>query len=131
MTRTDRIFLRFCRSVRGATALEFAILSPVFIMIVVGGVNLGLLLFSVGSLHYAVEAAARCASVKTAVCADASTIQSYARSAYFGPTISPTFTYSTASCGNLVSASATFVLDAGMLRYSVPLSASACFPKFV
>ena len=126
MTRQN--IFRLWRSIQGATALEFAILAPVFVMVVIGGINLGLLLFAVGSLHYAAEDAARCASVKTTVCSNAATIQSYASGRYFGPAISPTFTYAAATCGNSVSASATFVLHVGVTSYSVPLSATACFP---
>jgi Flp pilus assembly protein TadG len=112
----------------GTAALEFAILSPVFLLIVVGGINLALLLFSAGSLHYAVEEAARCASVKTTTCASSTSIQAYAQSKYFGPAISPIFTYATASCGKSVSATATFVWHTGVREISVPLSATACFP---
>lgn len=125
---TRRNIFRLWRNIRGATALEFAILAPVFVMIVIGGINLGLLLFAAGSLHYAVEDAARCASVKTAVCTNAAAIQTYASGKYFGPAIAPTFTYAAATCGNSVSASAVFVWHVGVASYSVPLSATACFP---
>ncbi|MGQ0741225.1 MAG: TadE/TadG family type IV pilus assembly protein [Alphaproteobacteria bacterium] len=124
-TRTVR---KICRENGGAAALEFAILSPVFLLIVVGGINLTLLLFSIGSLHYAVEEAARCASVKSTVCASATSIQVYAGNKYFGPAISPTFVSSTASCGNVVSATASFVWHTGVAQLTVPLSARACFP---
>ena len=113
---------------KGATALEFAILSPVFILIVVGGVNLGLLLFAAGSLHFAVEDAARCASARTIVCTNATTTQSYASSRYYGVAMTPTFAYATASCGKSVTGSGTFAFNVGIANYSVPLSATACFP---
>jgi hypothetical protein len=90
-------------------------------------------LFLVGSLHHAVEEGARCASVKTA-CADASgnpdatAIVAYAKSRYFGPNVSPTFTYAAAACGNSVSASINYSMDVGFKTFAVPISATACFP---
>jgi Flp pilus assembly protein TadG len=55
---------------RGTSAIEFAILGPVFIGMMMGTIYMCTLLFVVGSLHYAVEEAARCSSVKTTVCSD-------------------------------------------------------------
>ena len=97
---------------RGATAVEFAIVGPLFIALVVGVLYLCMTLFLVGSLHYAVEEGARCASVRTTTCSDATTIVSYAQSRYFGPSL-PTFTYAAAACGNSVSGSINYVIELG------------------
>ena len=113
---------------RGTTVIEFAMLAPVVITLLVGTFFLGLSLFLVGSLHYAVEEGARCASVNTGVCTDASTTVAYAQSHYFGPSATPTFTFSAASCGNSLTASINYVMDLGMMRLTVPITASACFP---
>ena len=43
----------------GSTAVEFAIIAPVIVLILVGIVNLSLMLFSIGGMHFAVEDAAR------------------------------------------------------------------------
>jgi Flp pilus assembly protein TadG len=112
---------------RGTTAVEFAIVGPLFIALVVGMLYLCLCLFLVGSLHYAVEEGARCASVRTTVCNDATTIVSYAQSRYFGPS-SPTFTYAAAPCGNSVSGSINYVVELGLKQVTVPIAATACFP---
>jgi Flp pilus assembly protein TadG len=118
---------------QGTTAVEFAIIAPVFIALLVGVIALCICLFLVGSLHYAVEEGARCASVKTA-CADASgnpnaiATVAYAQSHYFGPAVSPTFTYAVKTCGNSVSASINYSMDVGFKTFVVPISASACFP---
>src|ERR1700680_2170719 len=95
----------------GATAVEFALIAPAFVMIIFGVINLSVLMFTQASLHYSVEQGARCASVKTTICKDASTTQAYAQGQYYGASISPTFTFATAACGNSVSASATYVLN--------------------
>jgi hypothetical protein len=113
---------------RGTTLVEFAIVGPLFIGLVTGMLYICLCLFLVGSLHYAVEEGARCASVRTTVCSDATTIVSYAKSHYYGPS-TPTFTYDpAATCGNSVSASINYVLQLGLTQVTVPIAATACFP---
>lgn len=118
---------------RGTTAVEFAIIAPVFIALVIGTISVSIGLFLIGSLHYAVEEGARCASVKT-VCQlngspDAAATVTYAQSRYFGPNGSPTFTYAAAACGNSVSASINYSLNVGLRTFTVPISAKACFPS--
>jgi K+-transporting ATPase c subunit len=113
---------------RGTSAVEFAIIAPAFIILLVGTIYACLGLFLVGSLHYAVEEGARCASVKTAVCSDAASTLAYAQNQYFGPRPSPSFTYAAVACGNSVSASLNYVVNLGITEVTVPVSASACFP---
>ena len=114
---------------RGTTAVEYALIAPVFIGLVVSAFYFYMALFLIGSLHYAAEEGARCASVRTLQCSDSSTIISYTRSQYFGPAVSPTFTYTpNLSCGNSVSASATFVANLLLQSVTIPITASACFP---
>lgn len=112
----------------GAAAVEFALVAPAAIMLLVGIVSLSLMLLSVGSMHYAVEAAARCASAMPTVCSSSSATVAYANSRYDGALITPVFTHVAAACGNQVNAVATLTLDVGMFRQSVPLSATSCFP---
>jgi Flp pilus assembly protein TadG len=113
---------------QGTTAVEFAIVAPVLIALLIGTLALCVALFLIGSLHYAVEEGARCASVKTAICSDATTTVAYAQSHYFGPNVSPTFTYAAAACGNSVSASINYSMNVGFSTFVVPISATACFP---
>lgn len=113
---------------QGTTAVEFAIIAPVFIALIVGTLALCVALFLIGSLHYAVQESARCASVKTTICSDSATTIAYAQSHYFGPDMSPTFTYAAATCGSSVRASISYSLDVGFKTYTIPLSATACFP---
>lgn len=112
---------------RGTTAIEFAIVAPVFIMLVIGLIYMCLVLFEVGSLHYAVEEGARCASVKSTVCTDSSAIVAYTKNHYFGPT-SPTFTPASAACGNSVTGSTNLKMDLGLVTLTIPITATACFP---
>jgi Flp pilus assembly protein TadG len=113
---------------QGTTAVEFAIIAPVFIAMLVGTMTLSIGLFLIGSLHFAVEDGARCASVKTTICSDAATTVAYTQSRYFGPAVSPTFTYAAAACGNSVSASISYSMNVGFRTFVIPISATACFP---
>ena len=113
---------------QGTTAVEFAIIAPVFIALLIGTMVLCVGLLLVGSLHFAVEDGARCASVKTTICSDAATTVAYTQSRYFGPAVSPTFTYAAAACGNSVSASISYSMNVGFQTFVVPISATACFP---
>src|SRR5258705_3659509 len=92
---------------QGTTAVEFRIIAPVLIALIVRILALCVGLFLIGSLHYAVEESARCASIKTTICSDSATTIAYAQSHYFGPNLSPAFTYA-AACGSSVSASVSY-----------------------
>jgi Flp pilus assembly protein TadG len=114
--------------------VEFALVAPPFLMFLVGIMSASVLVFSAASMHFAAEAAARSYSVSGPPppappnqCGSAATAQSYAQSQYYGVS-SPTFTASTVSCGCQVNATLSLVLDAGMARWTVPLSTTACFP---
>ena len=114
---------------RGAAAVEFALVSPIFILLTIGIMCLCMALWAVGSLHYAVEDGARCASVRTTVCKDQATTISYTQSRYFGPSNSPSFTMPTPPCGGFaVTGTANYVIDLGLTQVTVPISATACFP---
>jgi len=112
----------------GTTAVEFALVAPVFIAMLFGTIGLCIALFLIGSLHFAVEDGARCASVKTNICVDAATTVAYTQSHYLGPNVSPTFTYSAAACGNSVTGTINYTMDLGFKTFVVPISATACFP---
>jgi len=117
------------RDQQGTTAVEFGIIAPVLIAMLVGTMALCVGLFLIGSLHFAVEDGARCASVKTTVCSDAATTVAYTQSRYFGPAgVSPTFTYAAAACGNSVTAAITYSMNVGFKTLVIPISATACFP---
>jgi hypothetical protein len=117
-----------CLNQEGTTAVEFAIVAPVLILLLIGTIGLCFALFLVGSLHFAVEDGARCASVQTTICSDATSTIAYTQSRYLGPNVSPTFTYATAACGKSVSASISYSMDVGFRTFVIPISATACFP---
>ena len=117
------------RDQQGTTAVEFGIIAPVFIALLVGTMGLCVALFLIGSLHFAVEDGARCASVKTTICSDGPTTVAYTQSRYLGPSgVTPNFTYAAAACGNSVSASITYSVNVLFKTLVIPISATACFP---
>jgi Flp pilus assembly protein TadG len=117
------------RDQQGTTAVEFGIIAPVLIALLVGTMGLCVALFLIGSLHFAVEDGARCASVKTTICSDGPTTIAYTQSRYLGPSgVTPTFTYAAAACGNSVTASLTYSVNVLFKTLVIPISATACFP---
>jgi Flp pilus assembly protein TadG len=118
---------RALKDQRGASVVEFALVAPAFLMIIIGGLYLGMAGLAASSLRYAVQAGARCASVNTTVCSSNSATVTYTTARYKGA-YTPTFVSSTATCGHLVTGTMTFRLDTGIKRIDIPLSAQSCFP---
>ena len=113
----------------GTTAVEFSIVAPVFFLMVFGTIGLSFALFLIGSLHYAVEDGARCASVKTTICTDANSIVTYTKGRYMGPSnVSPAFVYAAAACGNSVTGTISYSMNIGFKTFVIPISTTACFP---
>jgi Flp pilus assembly protein TadG len=126
---TRAVRLLACES--GSSAVELGIILSVFLSMLLGIINVSMILWTMASLHYAAENAARCASVGSSSCTSVSTIQAYALSQYFGLSLGGTnpFVYSATGCGNTVTASYTYSLVIPLIyTYSVPLSATACSP---
>jgi Flp pilus assembly protein TadG len=122
---------RFLTHIGGAAAVEFSLTAPVFLAVVFGLIDCGLLLWTQLGLQHATELAARCASVNKTLCADATAVKTYASTQVFGMTV-PTsvFTLSQVACGNRVTASFDFGLIGGFFGTPlITLNAAACFPK--
>jgi Flp pilus assembly protein TadG len=123
-----KVFRHLRTNERGSSAIEFAVVGPIFMMCMVGMVYVGMALLAEGSLQYAVEASARCAAVNTTLCASSAATVTYAMSEYRGPTIPPKFVSTTAQCGQQVTGSATMTMNWVLGKATVPLKATACFP---
>jgi Flp pilus assembly protein TadG len=114
----------------GASAVEFAITAPIFFMILVGLIEGGLLLWTQVGLQHGAAMAARCATINTSICSNASQTQAYAAQQSFGlnPPAS-TFTVISAPCGNQVSANYEFPLISNYFGpSSLRIAAQSCFP---
>jgi hypothetical protein len=134
----------FWRGIGGSAAAEFALLVPVFALLVFGIFHFCALLYAASSLHWSVEQAARCASVSVRNTGlDCGTTinstETYAGDIYKGPRLTElTFAHDvdsehvtgvdSACAGRRVAASGTYEIRTGFLNVDVPISATACFP---
>lgn len=123
--RRLRILLR---DQNGAAAAEFVLILAPLILLVMGTINLGMMMYTTSALHFAVEDAARCATVKAAtVCTNPTTTAAYAASHYGGPSPA-TFVRSSTACGWVVTGTTNYKFTTGLTNTTIPISASACYP---
>lgn len=136
---------RFLDEERGSSVTEFALLIPVFALILLGTIQMMFMVYSSSTLHYAAEQAARCAVVSKSYatapvgdpslgCQTKSSTSSYATSIYSGPHLtSLAFTATeNATCGGRkVVGAGTYGFRTGLVNIDVPVSATACFPTFI
>ena len=115
----------------GTAAIEFAMTSWVFILLLMAIIEGGFALWIQAGIQHGSEMAARCATVDSVTCGSPSAIQTYAAAQSYGlipPT--STFTVSTPACGNRVAASYTLTFLTHFFNpSSVTLTGSSCFPK--
>jgi Flp pilus assembly protein TadG len=126
-----KIRIRMWQDERGATALEFAILAPVFFLLIFGIIAFGLLFWTQVGLQHGAEMAARCASINATRCptSNPGTITTYATQQSLGLSLpASTFTYSKPACGNQVSATYKYVFPGIRNLSPLTLTAQACFP---
>ncbi len=102
-------------------------------MLLFGIFEFGRLLWIQNALHYSVQQAARCASVNTTLCDNATDIQTYAAGLAGAGIPSSAFSYSSSTCGSVtgsvVSASYTVRLFIPYFSLNPTLTAQSCFPK--
>jgi Flp pilus assembly protein TadG len=135
---------------RGAVIVEFSVTISLFLALMFGIVQAALILFTQAGMQHGVEVAARCASVNYAASkiplnqscftdpltgtptpsnVDASTIENYAVKNSWGFT--PTVVATTGVvCGTAkgYKVTATYTYDVLHYIFSVPLTATSCFP---
>lgn len=121
---------RFIRDQRGSTAIEFALVAPALFTLLYGSIEFGRLMWTQSALNFAVEEAARCASVTPTTCGTSSQIATYAAGTISANYIPATaFEGATASCGHQVTASFVYpFVVTGLMPAGPTLSATACFP---
>ncbi|WP_176590860.1 TadE/TadG family type IV pilus assembly protein [Sphingobium sp. EM0848] len=121
----------FWRHAGGATAAEFALVLPIFLLTVFGTINMALALSALIQLHYVTEKAARCISVDpTGTTCTTANVDTYAKGLYQAGGVSGlTFTASAPACGNKVDGSGNYQVFTGVGSITIGLSASSCYPK--
>lgn len=129
MRRILPLLRRFRRSERGASAAEFVLVVPVFILLVLTTVNFGSLMYGVSDLHYAAQRTARCIAMHSnnGTIAD-NTCLGDASGLYTGTITGVTFDRSAAGCGNTVTGTGSFTILTGLANVPVTISAAGCYP---
>jgi Flp pilus assembly protein TadG len=119
-----------------ATAIEFALLLPFFVVLLYGIIAGGEMLFQQTALQHAVTEAARCAAIAATAgsstdCGSVAQIQSFAASEAFGVAVAPdVFSVSTPTGLTCVAASDPYVLTIPFVpEMSLMLAARACDPS--
>lgn len=113
------------RDQAGASAVEFALVFPIFAGLLFLLMNVCVALWAEAALNFAVDQAARCMSVQPGVCDTAA--HAISQHPYLGPTISPAFTSTVVSCGHRVSGTGIYQINIVLMNLPVNLSASSCF----
>lgn len=127
----------------GTTAIETAILLPLFLLMFFGVVEFGRAMWMESTLQQAVEAAARCTVDNATTCDSVADTQTYAASQVSGFTVdsgafkvSWSTTCGTGVTGNQVSVSLPFTFVAPKLfvandktPFAITLSAQSCHPS--
>jgi Flp pilus assembly protein TadG len=137
MTRRALI-LALLRRTGGMAMVEFALLLPVFLFLILAILQFGQVLWTQAAMEHAVVMAARCASVDTATCSTANSgaaIATFAAQQAYGLSLpAGTFTWNaTTSCvvGQYNFVLSGFLTIAGLLPASmskIALSAQSCYP---
>jgi Flp pilus assembly pilin Flp len=123
-----RRWRRFGRSEDGSAAIEFALIAGPLFMLLFGIIEISRAYWIQGALAYAVEQAARCASIDSVACGTAAQIKAFAANrsgVQFDVNI---FTSSNAVCGRLVTGTYPFTFHIPYFASSLSLTARACYP---
>ena len=131
-----RIMRALARDERGAAAVEFALLIPLTVLLVLAIFHLCAVLYATANLHFSVEQAARCAATSqlntnTACGTTQATATTYAQGIYRGPGVGGTYAAlddTTHNCRQIKVTNARYVISLGFVNATIPLSAQACCP---
>jgi len=122
MNRTARIWA----SQNGTTAVETALVAPVFIALLFGLLEGAIMLWTQLGLQTATDRAARCAAIDTSRCGTSTLLQNYAAGQALSAKIpASSFTLTSETCG----AAVTGLVKVRFVATEVTLSARSCFPR--
>ena len=113
----------------GTAAVEFALIMPALLMLLLGIMEFGRAMWVQNALHFSVEQAARCASIDANTCGTSSQTTAFAAQQAGAGFTTAMFTVTTPGCGNQVSASYPIQLHIPYLNYALTLTAQSCYPK--
>jgi Flp pilus assembly protein TadG len=112
----------------GATLVEYALIFPVLVLVLLGLIQVAGLVLTQSTLSYAVEEASRCAAVRPDICGTPDQIQTYAASLTSGLDVpASAFSVTTDACGQRIRAQATYTfLVSDLLPTPPTLTADVC-----
>ena len=129
MSAARRTAAQLLRDVTAAGAVEFALVLPAVLMVIVGGIHLCLVSYTLAGLHYATEAASRCASLDSTTCGTSAGVDTYAKSRFINASgQAASFALTSDNCGFAVVGSVTYKLNIGVKTLDLPLQAKSCAP---
>lgn len=129
MNRASSLVRLFVRSRAGSTAVEFAMILPVFLAVIFGIIEFGRMIWTRNTMEHAVEVAARWGAINTAK-TDAE-IEAYAATQLIVIT-SPPVAFASTSSSSSVSLTATNDFNSLAAAFGIPsltLTATAQFPR--
>jgi len=114
------------RDCRGVVAAEFLFLMFPLLLLLLGTFDIGLAMLTANRINFAVEAAAKCGAVGSAMCASPAETAAYGASIAGLPGLDASrFLVMPAACGMNVTATYPY---AGVVVPVITLSAGACYP---
>jgi hypothetical protein len=129
--------LRALKCTAGTVALEYAIILPVLLLLVMGGMDASRAVWSYVTLQRSVQAAARCGAINSTICGSSSQIITRAIAEAWGLSVSPrAFTVTSSSCGVRVAVNYNLTLlipwaggsRPGGQSNTIAINVSSCYP---
>jgi len=128
MARPSAMLGRLAGCEQASAAVQTALILPVLLLLLMGGMEFARLAWERSALQFAVQEAARCAVVRPGVCGTPAQIQAFAASKMTGFSIpAADFTVATPACGTQVAASVPYSFVLFSIFPSPPtLTAQVC-----
>jgi Flp pilus assembly protein TadG len=109
----------------GAILVEAAIVLPVMLTVILGGLDLGLGMLAASRLNFATESAAKCGALAVPdVCPDAAATAAFAAT----QSSAPASAFSVSQAGGMERVSASYVHNFLFLPWTTTLQSSATYP---
>jgi Flp pilus assembly protein TadG len=120
-------FRRLLRDRSGTTATEFALVAPALCMLVYGTMEFGRMVWTQSALNFAVEEAARCASVTPGTCGTSNQTATYASNKISSANVPASDFALTKATGCVTAAFPYPFVATGLFSMTPTLHAKACF----
>jgi Flp pilus assembly protein TadG len=114
----------------GAVLVESAIVLPVMVLVILGGLDLGLGMLAATRLNFATESAAKCGALAVPGCTDAASTAAFAAAQSSAPASAFSVTQVSygATQGGMEQVSASYAYSFQFLPWTITLQSSASYP---